>query len=122
MNPIILPASFYLIDFFNNLNGIAVLTMLASIGMAAILFFTNLHDDVIYAFDEDNNQKYKKKMKYCLAVLGISAFIVVIVPSKETMYKMLAASYVTSDNIEMIQNDVIDLITKIADGIAKARK
>lgn len=122
MNPIISPASFYLIDFLNNINGIAVLTMLASIGMAAILFFTNLHDGVIYAFDEDNNQKYKKKMKYCLAVLGISAFIVVIVPSKETMYKMLAASYATPDNIAAVQGNVVDFVGKIAEAIAKARK
>ena len=45
-----------------------------------------------------------------------------LVPDKDTMYAMLAASMITPDNISGGEEHLIDLITKIANIIYNAPK
>ncbi|WP_289050675.1 hypothetical protein [uncultured Acidaminococcus sp.] len=56
-------------------------------------------------------------------VLFLTAGIVnILLPDEMVMYKMLAASYVTPDNIGAVQHNVVDFVGQIADGLAKVKK
>lgn len=51
--------------------------------------------------------------------LVISAPLLVLLPSKETGYKMLAASYVTTDNIKAVGGATNEAIDSILDNVVK---
>ena len=43
----------------------------------------------------------------------------IIIPNESTLYKMIAASLVTPDNISTVENGTIDFIERLAEAIAK---
>ena len=62
-----------------------------------------------YIIDDDARsllQSHKRKVIALYVAFIISALIAVLVPTKDAMYKMLIASYVTTDNIQIV-NDAI---------------
>lgn len=80
-----------------------------------------------------------KNAKVSLIVLVISVLALIVVPSKETCYKMLVASYITTDNVKAVVNqgnlkavrdgvklDVRDLVKAVVepvtDSIIKVQK
>ena len=64
---------------------------------------------------------YKKMIRrFSISFLVILALIIFI-PNSNTVYKMVAASYVTSDNIKQIQDNSIDYIERLAKAINSAR-
>lgn len=101
MTYIINPWMFYLISLSDTLKWTTgILAIIAFIG-AAILH------------DEGN-----KHVKKCLIVGCISLVICLFLPSKDTCYKMLIASQVTTENIENAKETVKD----VADYIIEATK
>lgn len=99
--PIINPMYLYLIEVLHNLDVFnQCVFILASIIMVMLVFF---YPESI-KYDED--KKIKKYIYICGFVWLISFIICVFVPTKNAMYKMLIASYVTTDNIQIV-NDAI---------------
>lgn len=100
--PIIDPMYLYLIEVLHNLDVINNIILMV---LAAMVFVVGMS----YIFDEnarkDINQ-HKGKMITLFVVFVISGMIAVLVPTKDAMYKMLIASYVTTDNIQIV-NDAI---------------
>jgi hypothetical protein len=99
--PIINPMYLYLIEVLHNLDVLnqAVFVILSIITFMLIVVYpegvTNGDDKII-----------KKYMCICGVVWLLSLIIYVFVPTKDAMYKMLIASYVTTDNIQIV-NDAI---------------
>lgn len=122
MDPIVSPLIFYLIDLISNIKGFATLFFVISVCGLFISFFTMLTNDPFLPAEKRTYHLSQKGLRYCAIALGISTLLMVVLPEDVTMYKMLAASYVTPDNIETVQDHVVDIVTKIAEGIAKARK
>ena len=50
------------------------------------------------------------KIVAIVSILGL-----ILIPTKEDMLAMLALSYVTPDNIQLVQDNIVDFITKIVD-------
>ena len=99
--PIIDPMYLYLIEVLHNLDVLNQgVFILASIIMVMLVIF---YPESI-KYDED--KKFKKYIYICGFVWLISSIICVFVPTKNAMYKMLIASYVTTDNIQIV-NDAI---------------
>lgn len=48
----------------------------------------------------------KSKVLLVFASFAVSALIMVLIPTKEAMYKMLIASYVTTDNIQIVNEAI----------------
>lgn len=91
----------YLIEVLHNLDVFNQgFFILASITMFMLVSFYQQS----IKYDED--KKIKKYIYICGFVWLISFIIYVFVPTKDAMYKMLIASYVTTDNIQLV-NDAI---------------
>lgn len=99
--PIIDPMYLYLIEVLHNLDvfnqGVFIL---ASIIMVMLVMF------YMESFKYNEDKKIKKYIFICGFVWLLSFVICVFVPTKDAMYKMLLAHYVTTDNIQMV-NDAI---------------
>lgn len=116
--PIISPWLILLIEKIGDVD------VLFNIAGAAFLFATviSICDYLSYSLTEKEHQKKKRVMKYSLICLAISVAGCVIIPSRTTCYKMLAASYVTPANIEATTDKTVELIDKISSAIEKGRK
>ena len=96
MTYIINPWMFYLISLSDMLKW--------TTGILAIIAFVG----VLIFWDERN--KYAKR---CFIVGCISLVICLFLPSKDTCYKMLIASQVTTENIENAKETVKDVVDYI---------
>lgn len=100
--PIINPMYLYLIEVLHNLD---VINNFVFIALAFIMLVTG----VMYIIDDHAREQlkpHKGKMIALFIAFAVSALITVLIPTKYTMYKMLIASYVTTDNIQIV-NDAI---------------
>lgn len=99
--PIIDPMYLYLIEVLHNLDVFnqGVFILASSIMFMLVIFYKE-------SFKYNEDKKIKKYICICWFVWLISFIICVFVPTKDAMYKMLIASYVTTDNIQLV-NDAI---------------
>lgn len=100
--PIIDPMYLYLIEVLHNID---------ALNQAVFMIFTCAVAGVTTGCIVDNNvrsllQPHKKKIIALYIAFIISALIAVLVPTKDAMYKILLAHYVTTDNIQLV-NDAI---------------
>lgn len=99
--PIIDPIYLYLIEVLHNLDVFnqGVFIMASIIMVMLVMFYRE-------SFKYDEDKKIKKYIYICGFIWLVSFIICVFVPTKDAMYKMLLAHYVTTDNIQMV-NDAI---------------
>lgn len=100
--PIINPMYLYLIEVLHNLD---VINNLIFITLAFITLVTG----VMYIIDDcarETLSQHKGKMIALFVAFVISSMIAVLVPTKDVMYKMLIASYVTTDNIQIVNEAI----------------
>lgn len=100
--PIINPMYLYLIEILHNLD---VLNHIIFFVLAFVVCFMGF----LYIAEEqarEEIQANKSQVTLLLVAFLISGMIAVLVPTKDAMYKMLIASYVTTDNIQIV-NDAI---------------
>lgn len=113
MEPIINPWIVYAIDMISKLSVVAFITVIASlIGM--LIFAMN---DSTYGNDEQESRVFK----ILLIVLLVATVFLVILPSKDTMLTMLALHYVTPDNIQAVQGNIVDFVSQIAQAVKDAK-
>lgn len=131
MNPIISPWSIYLINVLSGLKNIFIVAVAAAIlvGIGNAIYFLIVIDSPYYNEDNEKDQNKILNIKKCFkkSVIGliISALLVVITPSKDTMYTMLALDNLTTDNIQAIGKtgkDVIDYVSDQIDKIVNGNK
>lgn len=125
MNPIINPWSIYLINVLSGIKNIFITAVVAAIFVgigSAICFFIVIGGPYYDKDDEKDQNKIlniKKCFKKSIVGLIISALLVVITPSKDTMYTMLALDNLTTDNIQAIGKTGKDVIDYVSDQIDK---
>lgn len=125
MNPIISPWSIYLINVLSGLKNIFIVAAAAAIlvGIGNAIYFLIVIDSPYYNEDDEKDQNKILNIKKCFkkSVVGliISALLVVIAPSKDTMYTMLALDNLTTDNIQAIGKTGKDVIDYVSDQIDK---
>lgn len=131
MNPIISPWSIYLINVLSGLKNIFIIAVVAAIlvGIVNAIYFLIVIDSPYYNEDDEKDQNKILNIKKCFkkSVVGliISALLVVIAPSKDTMYTILALDNLTTDNIQAIGKtgkDVIDYVSDQIDKIVNGNK
>lgn len=100
--PIINPMYLYLIEVLHNLDvlnqGVFILLTFV-VGILCTGWFVDNEVRELYKL-------HKGKVVALFMAFVISGLIAVLVPTKDAMYKMLIASYVTTDNIQIV-NDAI---------------
>lgn len=110
MNPIISPLYFYLI-FLGESLGVPIL--LCGIGLLVVAAMT--------AFENGITKTVKK-----LFIFGILCFTLEsLIPNESTCYKMMAASMVTPNNIEVVgttAENVVDYIVESVDKLMEEKE
>lgn len=103
-NPIVNPIWFYLADTIPNIRYVFI-----AVGFC--LFILSIGQI-------DNNKVFRK-----IVVSGFLALVVgVIIPSQETLYKMVAAKMITPNNIQTVSDYVNDTATNVSDNLTDAIK
>lgn len=118
MEPLINPWVFYYIEVLDRFSMGLVAGMVTC---AAIVLFAGC---AYYDYDATETVKRRnvKRIKAAVILFLLFGAVQILIPDKKTMYQMLAASYVTENNIQTVQNNVVEIIGKIADGLAKVKK
>lgn len=111
MEPIINPWFFYLVNLLDRALVVAIIVLIISVICVVFTFFV-LSDE---CFDEEEAKTLKKWNKVSIIALLISTIMLVAVPSKETVYEMVVANYITENNIEAAKDNAKDLIDYIID-------
>lgn len=120
MEPIISPVWIYLIHLANALQGISIVIFGAS-----LILWVSVYVGVIEFNDtdsEDSEKARRRWLKIFAIIATVCVLIFVLIPDKDTMYAMLAASFITPDNIAGGEEHLIDLVTKIANIIYNTPK
>ena len=123
MKPIISPWLVYLIDLFDNLKGLLIVALIL-LGIAAVvLSITWFFSSMDYEQDEEPDEELivacKKHLKKSVIWLCVSGLLFTVIPSKDTMYKMIVLENVTTDNIQAIGKTGKDVVDYITDQIDK---
>lgn len=124
MQPIINPMWFYLIkicDTIVEFAGILIIILIILIIVGGIAIFC-IHVDVNISdfFDEEaveTMNKIKSIIKRYIIILSTAIGIIVFVPDGDTIYKMLVASQVTPNNIQLVGGTVENSIDYIFEKI-----
>ena len=114
MKPIISPWLIYFISTLGGLRALVFSLAIVSLIALAIIFFL-----WTYYMDDGVQFEFVEKGKHKIIIsLGIISFLgIIFIPSKETIYAMVVAKYVTPDNIEMVGGSVKDSIDYIFEKI-----
>jgi uncharacterized membrane protein len=112
MEPIISPWVIYAVQLLDNLRDVAMILFVLS-GIASVLLATPVILD-----DEDLPKKY---LKMAVISVAVCAGMAIIIPNKETMITMIAASYITSDNIQMTQGNIVEFIKQISEAVQNGK-
>lgn len=100
--PIIDPMYLYLIEVLHNIDALNQIVFFVLAMLVCFLVFLYFVEDEA----REKIQANKSKVILLFVVFIGSGLIAVLVPTKDAMYKMLIASYVTTDNIQIV-NDAI---------------
>ena len=108
MEPIISPWIVYIVHMLSTISTIATVFFVLSI-IGAILsgLFLVMIDD--YEMPKHMHIIFKS----CVIILIASSIAVIIIPDKQTMLAMLTLSFITPDNIEFVQDNIVDFVKKI---------
>jgi predicted MFS family arabinose efflux permease len=112
MEPIINPWIIYCIDVIHSLCVVSVLAIAVSV-IGILVVLGNSSPTV----SEDE----KKIVKAFFKVLLASVLLLIILPSKNTMLTMLALQYVTPDNIQIVQGNVVDFVEQVAQAVKSVK-
>lgn len=112
---VINPWLFYVIELLSNLNFMVGTVCFISVALlATALFIYAMESDSCY-FSENLLKGCKKISKISIISLIISSVMCIAIPSKDTMYKMLVAKYVTYENIDKATDTIKDGVDYIFD-------
>lgn len=105
MEPIISPWIIYGVSVLTKL-GVAIHVLLF-LSIAALLL-------TLPAMETKGIEKLQKRFVISIFVFG---FLDILMPDKDTLLTMLALQYVTPDNIQSVQSNVVDFVSQIAQAV-----
>ena len=119
MEPIISPVWIYLISLASKIQIFSIL-----ISVAALFVWVSIYVGAIKFYDEEGELEELRRewLQNFAIVMIVCVLIFMVIPDKDTMYEMLAASIITPDNISGGEDYIINLITKIANVIYNTPK
>ena len=112
MESIINPWLIYAVNMCGNLK------MLAMIGAILIVLpITIFSLEYLTAVSDSDKKCYIKIEKYLIGAFVVLLFLSVAIPTKETCLAMLAAYYITPDNIQAVQGNIVDFVEQLANAV-----
>lgn len=117
MEPIINPMLIYLVSLCSTIKAASVFLCASTIVVALFIF---LFGFILDEIDKDKDWCISI-IKYCVVVFFISLFFAIIVPGRETALAMLATYYVTPDNIQAVQGNIIEFIKQLVSAVKEVQ-
>ena len=110
---IINPAWFYWVSVFSAIKYLAIGFAIVGFIIAGIAF-PLIGSEMC---GDDEVAAWKKWLKRTIVALSVSVLLAVLLPSEETMYKMMVAKYITHENVtlsvEAVKNAVDYIVEKL---------
>lgn len=117
MEPIVSPWLIYSLSIVGSL---WELCSFISVTCLLLAFVMRIEMNDIY--DENDLSKCRRWLKLLIVVAAVFALLSFFLPTKETYMAMIAASYVTTDNIQAVQGNIIDFIAKLTEAASQHMK
>lgn len=119
MDFVINPIWFYLIGILSTLKTIASICLMISILSVLFALINKIDSDKEMSNEETNVEVEGIELfATCFVfVFIISLFLFIFIPSEEAMYKMLLASYITQDNVDIVHEMIINDIDHVVNAI-----
>lgn len=117
--PIISPWVFYWIETMSQIKDFTgiVITITIPVSIPLVMFGTQIIKTGIL-----NKEGYKKITKGIIIAGIISVIAYIFIPSRGTMYKMLAVSYITQENIESVGESIDKIADRLVEKIKQVKK
>lgn len=112
MTPIINPWWFYFFNLISNLSDVSYI----SIAVVGFIMLLGITYGLIYS---DGEMPAFIKSKAIKIYVIFCLICTIVLPTKETMYQMAAASLITPNNINVTTDFVTETITSIVDAVDK---
>lgn len=109
MEPVINPWLFYLIEVAGGLK-LAFGALGSVVGLILIVSGAFNND---FAYSENEKKKCQKKKKIGLTVLLVGCFVCALIPSSDTILKMVIAQNVTYDAVDAAKDVVVQVYNDI---------
>ena len=104
MEPIISPWIIYALHVYDKIYLTCRILMMCGFIIAPLLaLFGSMEED----------EYMMKYAKISAIVAVVCTIVLIIVPSKDTLIAMLAASYITPDNITAVQGNIVEFVKQI---------
>lgn len=116
--PIISPWIIYLIDTLNGLVKACLCLLIIAGFVSAVCFLESTDDNV----GREEREYCRKLAKKWFAAFVVFALGVILLPSQETSYKMLAANCITPSNIEKGTDAIKGSMDYLTDMIIRIKK
>lgn len=114
MEPIISPWLVYLVSVLTTISHVASIAIMAG---STIIVLCIIVMSLTFNEDEYIWNKTIKIMKITGIVMVVSVVIVTLIPSRNDMLAMFALSYITPDNIQLVQGNIVDFVKQIAQAV-----
>ena len=112
MEPIISPWIIYALHVYDNIYFTCRTLMMCGFIIAPLLaLFGSMEEE----------KCVMKYAKISAIVAVVCTIVLIIVPSKDTLIAMLAASYITPDNIQLVQGNVSEFIKHISGAVQNGK-
>lgn len=109
MEPVINPWLFYLIELVDGSK-----LVFGGLGFAiGLVLILSGQVDSDCTYDENVKKKCQKKKKIGLAVLLVGCFVCALIPSSDTLIKMVIAKNVTYDTVDAAKDVVVQVYNDI---------
>lgn len=115
MTPVINPWIFYIMPVCENVSNIAFL-LATIIGIALIFLIVGYFCDLDWNREDDAELK-KRVIKKLIPFLIIALLLTCLIPTEETITKMIIAQNVTFERVDMVSNAVSDTVANVYNDI-----
>ena len=118
---------FYLSNLSDNLQILSIIVFSVSLIVAIIfgvVWCCEINDYDCFGRDNDKTQIinfFKKMFKTSIITVIVSATLMTIIPSEETINKMIISSVITKENIEGVKTDAKELVDYIVEKAAELK-
>lgn len=112
MEPIINPWLIYAVNMCGSLKEVATI-----IAILITLPISIIGINITMEVNEEDKKFYIRIEKYLIGAFVVLLFLAVAIPTKETCLAMLAAYYITPDNIQAVQGNIVDFVEQLANAV-----
>ena len=112
MEPIINPWLIYAVNMCGDFKQVATI-----IAILIILPILIIGVSTTMEVKEEDKKFYIRIEKYLIGAFVVLLFLSVAIPTKETCLAMLAVYYITPDNIQAVQGNIIQFVEQLANAV-----